>query len=51
MHALCKHLSGWASHTAGILKKEKPRLSAIIHELEAFAEVRPLSSQEIDLKS
>jgi hypothetical protein len=29
---------------AGILKKEKPHLSAIIDELEAFAEVRPLSS-------
>jgi hypothetical protein len=51
MHALCKYLSGWAGHTAGILKKEKLRLSAIIDELEAFAEVRPLSSHVIDLKS
>jgi hypothetical protein len=51
MHALHKHLSGWASHTAGILKKEKLRLSAIIDELEAFAEVRSLSPQEIELKS
>jgi hypothetical protein len=42
MHALRKHFSGWASHTAGILKKEKLRLSAIIDELEAAAEVRSL---------
>jgi hypothetical protein len=40
MRALRKHFSGWASHTAGILKKEKLRLSAIIDELEAAAEVR-----------
>jgi hypothetical protein len=46
-----KHLSGWASLTAGILKKEKIRLSAIIDELEALAEVRLLSSDEIELKS
>jgi hypothetical protein len=46
-----KHLSGWASHIAGILKKEKLRLSAIIDELEALAEVRLLSSDDIELKS
>jgi response regulator RpfG family c-di-GMP phosphodiesterase len=51
MRAIRKHLSGWASHTAGILKKEKLRLSTIIDELEALAEVRLLSSVEIDLKS
>jgi mannosylglycoprotein endo-beta-mannosidase len=51
MCALRKHLSSWASHTADILRKEKLRLTAIIDDLEAAAEVRPLSSHEIDLKS
>jgi hypothetical protein len=51
MCAMRRHLSGWASHTAGILKKEKLRLSAIIDELESLAEVRLLSSDEIELKS
>jgi hypothetical protein len=51
MRAMRKHLSGWASHTTGILKKEKLRLSTIIDELEALAEVRLLSSIKIDLKS
>jgi hypothetical protein len=51
MCVLHKHLSGWASHTTGILKKEKLHLSAITDELEAFAEVRLLSSQGIDSKS
>jgi mannosylglycoprotein endo-beta-mannosidase len=46
-----RHLSGWASHTTGILKKEKLQLSAIIDELESLAEVRLLSSDEIELKS
>jgi mannosylglycoprotein endo-beta-mannosidase len=50
MRALRKHLSGWASHTAGVLKKEKLRLSNIIDELEALAKVRPLTSIELDLK-
>ena len=36
---------------AGQLKKEKLRLSSIIDELEAFAEVRLLSTQEIELKN
>ena len=35
----------------GQLKNEKLRLSSIIDELEAFAEIRPLSTQEIDLKN
>jgi mannosylglycoprotein endo-beta-mannosidase len=48
---MCRHLSGWATHTAGILKKEKICLSAIIDELESLAEVRLLSSDEIELKS
>jgi hypothetical protein len=51
MRALRKYLSGWARHTTGILKKEKLRLSSIIDDLEALAEVRPLSVQEIELKS
>jgi hypothetical protein len=46
-----KHLSGWARHVTGILKKEKQRLSAIIDELEALAEIHPLSTHEIELKS
>jgi hypothetical protein len=45
-----RHLSRWASHIAGILKKEKLRLLAIIDELEALVEVRLLSSDEIELK-
>jgi hypothetical protein len=51
MRAMRRHLYGWASHTTGILKKEKLRLSAIIDELEALVEVRLLSSDEIELKS
>jgi hypothetical protein len=33
-----------------ILKKEKIRLSSVIDDLEALAEVRLLSRQEIELK-
>jgi uncharacterized protein YgfB (UPF0149 family) len=33
------------------LRKGKQRLSSIIDDLEALAEVRPLSMQEIELKS
>ena len=51
MRALHNFLSGWARHTAGILKKEKLRLSSIIDELEALVEVRPLSEHEIKMKS
>ena len=51
MRAVRGHLGGWARHMAGQLKKEKLRLSSIIDELEAFAEVRPLSTQEIELKT
>jgi hypothetical protein len=46
-----KHFSGWARHTISILKKGKQRLLSIIDDLEALAEVRPLSMQEIELKS
>ena len=48
--ALRKHLNGWARHMVGQLKNEKLRLSSIIDDLEAAAEVRPLSTQEINLK-
>ena len=46
-----KFLRGWARHTAGILKKEKIRLSAIIEDLDEIAVGRPLSATEIELKS
>jgi mannosylglycoprotein endo-beta-mannosidase len=36
---------------AGMLKQEKLSLSSSIDDLEAIAEVRPLTTQEIDLKS
>jgi hypothetical protein len=49
--SLCSHLRGWARHVTRVLKKEKLRLSSIIVELEALAEVRPLSRKEIELKS
>jgi hypothetical protein len=51
MRALRKHLSGWARHINGILKQEKRKLSLIIDDLEALAEVRPLFVSEIELKS
>jgi hypothetical protein len=51
MRAIRKHLSGWARHTVGILKMEKLCLSTIIDELEELAEVRPLSSIELQLKN
>jgi hypothetical protein len=51
MRAMCKHLSRWAGHVSGILKKEKSHVSSIIDDLEALAELRPLSPQEIELKS
>ena len=50
MRDMRKHLGGWARHMDGLLKKDKLRLSSIIDELEAFAEVRPLSPQGIELK-
>jgi mannosylglycoprotein endo-beta-mannosidase len=51
IRALRKHLGGWARHVAGILKSEKLRLSTLIDDLEALAETRLLSTQEIELKS
>jgi hypothetical protein len=44
-----KYLGGWARHMTGQLKKEELHLSSIIDDLEAIAEVRPLSTQEIEL--
>jgi mannosylglycoprotein endo-beta-mannosidase len=35
----------------GVLKKEKQRISSIIDDLEALAEITPLSRQQIELKS
>jgi hypothetical protein len=51
IRALRSHLSGWARHISGVLKKEKLRLSSIIDDLEALAKVGPLSTQEIELKN
>jgi hypothetical protein len=51
IRAIQKNLGGWARHTTGILKKEKLRLSSLIDNLKALAEVRPLLPQEIELKS
>ena len=51
IRALRNYLVSWAHHTTGLLKKEKQRPSSIIDELEALAECRQLSMQEIELKS
>jgi hypothetical protein len=51
LHSLHSHLSGWVRHVTGILTKEKLRLSSIIDDMEALVQVRPLSTQEIELKS
>ena len=51
IHNTRTFLRGWARHTAGMLKDEKVRLSAIIDELDGIAVGRPLSAQEIELKS
>ena len=45
------YLGGWARHVTGLLKNEKLRLSSVIDDIEAIAEVRPLTTQEIELKS
>jgi hypothetical protein len=45
LRSLCRHLiSGWARHVTSNLKVENLRLSSIIDDLEAKAEVRPLST-------
>ena len=48
--AIRKHLGGCSRHMVGQLKKGKAYI-VIYYELEAFAEVRPLSTQEIELKT
>jgi hypothetical protein len=49
MRALRSHQSGLAQNEMSILKKIKSE--AFVDYLEALAEVRPLSTQEIELKS
>jgi hypothetical protein len=44
MCAMRKDLSGWATHVSGINKKENTSLSYVIDDLEALAEIRPLST-------
>ena len=51
IRATRKHLVGWARHMVGQLKQDKLRLSSVIDDLEAFAEIRPLSTHEIELKN
>jgi hypothetical protein len=41
LRSLHSHMSGWARHVTGVLKKEKLRLTAIIEDLEALAETTP----------
>jgi hypothetical protein len=51
LRATSRYIGRWASHTIGFLRKEKILLSTIIDELEALVEVRPLTTQEIELTS
>jgi hypothetical protein len=51
IRATRKYLGGWSRHMSGNLKREKLRLSSIIDDLEALAKIRPLSTQELELKS
>jgi hypothetical protein len=51
LRVLHKYIFGWTRHVTGILKKEKLRISFIIDELEALAEVRLLFMHETELKS
>jgi hypothetical protein len=51
LRALRNHLRGWARHVSGVIKKENQRLSSIIDDLEALAEISPLSLQQIELKN
>jgi hypothetical protein len=46
-----RYLGGWARHMTGQVKKEKLSLSSSIDDLEANVEVRPLTTQEINLKN
>jgi hypothetical protein len=51
LRSMRRYLGGWARQMAGQLKQEKLSLSSDIDDLEALVEVRPLTRQEIDLKS
>jgi hypothetical protein len=51
MCALRKHLYGWGHHTTGLSKKEKLRISFIIDDLEALAEVYLLIAQELSVRA
>jgi hypothetical protein len=46
-----KYLGGWARHLARQLKTKRLPLSSLIDELDALAKVKPLSMQEIELKT
>jgi hypothetical protein len=50
LRSMRRYLGGWARQMAGHLKQEKLNLSSNIDDLEALAEVRPLTKQENDLK-
>jgi hypothetical protein len=51
LRATRKYLDGSVKHTAGQLKIEKLSLSYLIDEVDARAEVRPLSEEENEPKS
>jgi hypothetical protein len=51
LRSMRRYLGGWSKHMTGKLKKEKLSLSSKIDDLEALAEVRPLATYEIELKS
>ena len=50
LRRLRQHLRGWAKHTAGIYRKEKKKLLALLENLDKKAESVPLSDQEINFK-
>jgi hypothetical protein len=45
LRSMRRFLGGWVRHMTGVLKHEKLCLSSKIDDLEAFAEVRPLTTQ------
>jgi hypothetical protein len=51
LRAVRRYLGGWARHMTGQLKQEKLSLSTSIDDLEAIAEIRQLTTLEIDLKN
>jgi hypothetical protein len=50
LRRLRQHLRGWAKHTAGIYRKEKKKLLALLENLDKKAESVPLSNQKINFK-